>query len=140
MKRFVALSRLAIYTGPLAFAIGLPLALVGEFSGRPAAIFTGLSIAAAGLIVWGCHGMRRRGRRPGFVIMSGLGGFFLLLHLYYRCSDYRWAKLNSMSISSASATIDHLEARIVFLLVMIAVSIVIGLLPPLPESRRNFSR
>ena len=95
ITRFLYLS---IYIGPLAFLTGLIIALLGNFTSQPNTILTGLTFIAAGLIIWGCHGIRRRGRRPGFILMSTLGSLFFFLHLYYRYSDYRWAKINTMAL------------------------------------------
>lgn len=132
--RILALTRLAIYVGPTCFAIGVVIAASGEFTAQSTIVFIGLCLAAAGLIVWGCHGIRRRGKRPGFVAMTGLGGVYLLLHLNYRFSDYRWAQINNMGPGSTSATLAHLEERITLLLCVLIVSTVLGLLFPLPET------
>lgn len=137
-RSLTATLHLSIYLGPCAFLIGSIVALIGELSGHPELIFIGLALGAAGLIVWGCHGIRRRGARPGFLIMSGLGSCFLLLHLYYRYSDYRWAKLNIMTIGTAtSATLTHLEDRFVLLICILLASAIIGVLPPLPSVNRH---
>lgn len=128
----------SIYIGPLAFLAGIITALLGDFASQPHTTLTGLILTAAGLIIWGCHGMRRRGKRPGFVLMSTLGSLFFLLHLYYRYSDYRWAKINTMAFTNAtSATLTHLESRVVLFISIFLVSAVIGLLPPLPAANRS---
>lgn len=128
----------SIYIGPLAFLAGIIIALLGDFTSQPNTTLTGLIFTAAGLIVWGCHGMRRRGKRPGFILMSTLGSAFFLLHLYYRYSDYRWAKINTMTFESAtSATLTHLESRVVLFISIFLLSAVIGLLPPLPAANRS---
>ena len=128
----------SIYIGPLAFLSGIIIALLGDFNSQANTTLTGLTCVAAGLIIWGCHGMRRRGKRPGFILMSLLGSTFFLLHLYYRYSDYRWAKINSMSFESAtSATLTHLESRVVLFISIFLISAVIGLLPPLPAANRS---
>jgi len=124
-----------IFIGPLSFLSGIFIALVGEFNSEPNSTLTGLIFIAAGLIIWGCHGMRRRGKRPGFILMSALGSTFFLLHLYYRYSDYRWAKINSMTFESAtSATLSHLESRVVLFISIFLISAIIGILPPLPAA------
>lgn len=129
---------LSIYIGPIAFLSGVIFAFFGEVSARANTVLGGLTIAAAGLIIWGCHGMRRRGKRPGFVLMSALGGTFFFLHLYYRYSDYRWAKISTMSFeNTTSATLSHLESRIVLYLSILLITVLIGLLPPLPACTRN---
>ena len=128
----------SIYIGPLTFLSGIVIALFGDFSRQPNTTLTGLIFTAAGLIIWGCHGMRRRGKRPGFILMSTLGSTFFLLHLYYRYSDYRWAKINTMAFGSAtSATLTHLESRVVLFISIFLISAVIGLLPPLPAANRS---
>jgi hypothetical protein len=128
----------SIYIGPLAFLSGIMIALLGDFNSQPDTTLTGLIFSAAGLIIWGCHGMRRRGKRPGFILMSTLGSLFFLLHLYYRYSDYRWAKINTMTLESAtSATLTHLESRVVLFISVFLISAVIGLLPPLPAANRS---
>ena len=128
----------SVYIGPLAFLCGIIIALLGDFSSQPNTTLTGLMLTAAGLMIWGCHGMRRRGKRPGFVLMSTLGSAFFLLHLYYRYSDYRWAKINTMIFESAtSATLTHLESRVVMFISIFLLSAVIGLLPPLPASSHS---
>lgn len=128
----------SIYIGPLSFLCGIIIALSGEVTSQPNTTLTGLIFISAGLIIWGCHGMRRRGKRPGFVLMSTLGSIFFLLHLYYRYSDYRWAKINTMAFESAtSATLTHLESRVVLFISIFLVSAVIGLLPPLPAANRS---
>ncbi len=128
----------SIFIGPLAFLSGIIIALRGDFSSQPDMTLTGLNFIAAGLIIWGCHGMRRRGKRPGFILMSTLGSTFFILHLYYRYSDYRWAKINTMSFESAtSATLTHLESRVVLFISIFLLSAIIGLLPPLPASNRS---
>ena len=109
------------------------LLLAGNVSHRPDTVFFSLCLAASGLIVWGCHGLRRRGKRPGFMLMIGLGSGFLLLHLQYRLSDYRWVQINSMTLGSPPAATAHLESRITLLLCILIASVVIGLLPPLPH-------
>lgn len=127
----------SIYLGPLAFLFGIVIVLFGEVSNQTNTVLSGLILTAAGLIVWGCHGIRRRGKRPGFILMSSLGSSFFLLHLYYRYSDYRWAKINTMSFENAtSATMAHLESRVVLFISVLLVSALIGLLPPLPAPRR----
>lgn len=133
MTRLIALLRFAIFLGPLAFLSGMILLLAGNVSSRPDTVFFGLCLAAAGLIVWGCHGLRRRGKRPGFMLMIGLGSSFLLLHLQYRLSDYRWLQINSMTLGSPPAATAHLESRITLLLCILIASVVLGLLPPLPQ-------
>ena len=81
--------------------------------------------------------MRRRGKRPGFILMSTLGSAFFLLHLYYRYSDYRWAKINTLAFAGdTSATLTHLESRVVLFISIFLISAVIGLLPPLPADNR----
>lgn len=128
----------AIYIGPLVFLTGLIIALLGDFNSQANTTLTGLICSAAALIIWGCHGMRRRGKRPGFILMSLLGSSFFLLHLYYRYSDYRWAKINAMAFESAtSATLTHLESRVVLFISIFLISAVIGLLPPLPAANRS---
>ena len=128
---------LSIYIGPLAFLSGIIIALLGDFNNQANTTLIGLISIAAGLIIWGCHGMRRRGKRPGFILMSTLGSTFFLLHLYYRYSDYRWAKINAMAFASAtSATLTHLESRVVLFISIFLLSAVIGLLPPLPPASR----
>lgn len=128
---------ISIYIGPLAFLFGIAIALFGEVSDQANTILSGLILTAAGLIVWGCHGIRRRGKRPGFILMSSLGISFFLLHLYYRYSDYRWAKINTMTFENAtSATMVHLESRVTLFLSILLISALIGLLPPLPAARR----
>ena len=128
----------SIYIGPLAFLSGFIIALLGDFNSQANTTLTGLICVAAGLIIWGCHGMRRRGKRPGFILMSLLGSSFFLLHLYYRYSDYRWAKINTMAFESAtSATLTHLESRVVLFISIFLISAVIGLLPPLPAANRS---
>ena len=128
----------SIYIGPLAFLSGVIIALLGDFNSQTNTTLTGLICIAAGLIIWGCHGMRRRGKRPGFILMSTLGSTFFLLHLYYRYSDYRWAKINTMAFESAtSATLTHLESRVVLFISIFLISAVIGLLPPLPGANRS---
>lgn len=127
----------SIYIGPLAFLSGVIIALLGDFNSQVNTTLTGLICVAAGLIIWGCHGMRRRGKRPGFILMSTLGSVFFLLHLYYRYSDYRWAKINTMAFAgNTSATLTHLESRVVLFLSIFLISAVIGLLPPLPAANR----
>lgn len=127
----------SIFIGPLASLFGIIIALLGDFNSQPNTTLTGLIFIAAGLIIWGCHGMRRRGKRPGFVLMSMLGSTFFLLHLYYRYSDYRWAKINTMAFESAtSATLAHLESRVALFISIFLLSAVIGLLPPLPAANR----
>ena len=126
----------AIYIGPLAFLSGIVIALLGDFTSQANTTLTGLTLSSAGLIIWGCHGMRRRGKRPGFILMSTLGSLFFLLHLYYRYSDYRWAKINTMAFANASsATLTHLESRVVLFVSIFLLSAVIGLLPPLPVAK-----
>jgi len=128
----------SIYIGPLAFLTGLIIALLGDFNSQANTTLTGLICIAAALIIWGCHGMRRRGKRPGFILMSLLGSSFFLLHLYYRYSDYRWAKINTMAFESAtSATLTHLESRVTLFISIFLISAVIGLLPPLPAANRS---
>lgn len=128
----------AIYVGPLAFLTGIIIALLGEFTRQPGTILTGLIFSAAGLLIWGCHGMRRRGKRPGFILMSALGSAFFVLHLYYRFSDYRWAKINTLVFESApSATLTHLESRVVLFLAIFLLSALLGLLPPLPAANSS---
>jgi hypothetical protein len=125
----------SIYIGPFAFLAGIIIALFGDFTSQPNSTQTGLILIAAGLIIWGCHGIRRRGKRPGFILMSTLGSTFFLLHLYYRYSDYRWAKINAMAFANAtSATLTHLESRVVLFISIFLLSAVIGLLPPLPTA------
>jgi hypothetical protein len=140
LRPFPTLARLfhfSIYIGPLAFLSGVIVALLGDLNSRASTTLTGLICVAAGLIIWGCHGMRRRGKRPGFVLMSTLGSAFFLFHLYYRYSDYRWAKINTMAFAGdTSATLTHLESRVVLFLSIFLVSAVIGLLPPLPAAHR----
>lgn len=127
----------SIYIGPLAFLSGIVIALFGEASNQASTVLSGLILTAAGLIIWGCHGIRRRGKRPGFILMSSLGSSFFLLHLYYRYSDYRWAKINTMTFENAtSATMVHLESRVVLFVSIMLVSALIGLLPPLPAATR----
>jgi hypothetical protein len=128
----------SIVIGPFAFLSGIIIALWGDFSSQANTTLTGLIFIAAGLIIWGCHGIRRRGKRPGFVLMSILGSTFFLLHLYYRYSDYRWAKINTMAFESAtSATLTHLESRVVLFISIFLLSAIIGLLPPLPVAKRS---
>jgi hypothetical protein len=128
----------SIYIGPLAFLSGIIIALLGDYNSQANTTLTGLTCVAAGLIIWGCHGMRRRGKRPGFILMSLLGSTFFLLHLYYRYTDYRWAKINSMPFESAtSTTLTHLESRVVLFISIFLISAVIGLLPPLPAANRS---
>ena len=135
LTRFLHFS---IYIGPLAFLSGIIIAMLGDFNSQSNTTLTGLISIAAGLIIWGCHGMRRRGKRPGFILMSTLGSTFFLLHLYYRYSDYRWAKINTMAFESAtSATLTHLESRVVLFVSIFLISAVIGLLPPLPAANRS---
>lgn len=136
MKRLSLLNRFVVYLGPAVFLAGGILALVGNALDHPARQFFGLCLAAAGMIVWGCHGIRRRGKRPGFLLMVGLGGAFLALHLNYRLSDYRWAQINSMTIGSTSATLAYLEARITLILCLLLASAGIGLFHPLPGLSR----
>lgn len=127
----------SIYIGPLAFLAGISIALLGESTQQPDTILTGLITGAAGLIIWGCHGMRRRGKRPGFVLMTSLGTLFFVIHLYYRYSDYRWAQINSLAFANTtSATLTHLESRSILFISILLFSIVIGLLPPLPAANR----
>jgi len=127
----------SIYIGPLAFLSGVIIALLGDFNSQVNTTLTGLICVAAGLIIWGCHGMRRRGKRPGFILMSTLGSTFFLLHLYYRYSDYRWAKINTLAFAGdTSATLTHLESRVVLFISIFLISAVIGLLPPLPADNR----
>lgn len=127
----------SIYIGPFTFLFGVLISLLGELNGQATSVLSGLICCAAGLIVWGCHGMRRRGKRPGFVLMSTLGCSFFLLHLYYRYSDYRWAKINTMSFeNTTSATLTHLESRVVLFISIFLISALIGLLPPLPAANR----
>lgn len=129
---------LSIYIGPAAFLSGIIIAVLGDFNSQPDTTLTGLILSAAGLIIWGCHGLRRRGKRPGFILMSALGSLFFLLHLYYRYSDYRWAKINTLTLENAtSATLTHLESRVVLFISVFLLSAVIGLLPPLPATKRS---
>lgn len=129
---------LAIYLGPLAFFLGTGIAVYGELSSQANIILTGLIFIAAGLVIWGCHGMRRRGKRPGFVLMASLGSTFFFLHLYYRYSDYRWAKFNGIAFDSAtSATSTYLESRVILFVSIFLMSAVIGLLPPLPAANSS---
>jgi hypothetical protein len=128
----------SLYIGPLAFLSGVIIAIFGDLLSQANTILTGLIFMASGLIIWGCHGLRRRGKRPGFVLMTTLGSSFFLLHLYYRYSDYRWAKINTMSFESAtSATLTHLESRVVLFITILLICAVIGLLPPLPAANRS---
>ena len=132
------LFHLAIFIGPLALLSGIIIAFYGDISSQANTTLIGLIFAAAGLIIWGCHGMRRRGKRPGFILMATLGSSFFLLHLFYRYSDYRWAKINSMIFDSASsATLTHLESRVALFVSIFLLSALIGLLPPLPAAKRS---
>lgn len=129
---------LAIFIGPLALLAGIIIAVYGDNSNQPNTTLSGLIFVAAGLIIWGCHGMRRRGRRPGFVLMTMLGSTFFLLHLFYRYSDYRWAKINAIVFDSAdSATLAHLESRVTLFISIFLLSVLVGLLPPLPAANRS---
>lgn len=129
---------LAIFIGPLALLAGIIIALYGDNSSQPDTTLSGLIFVAAGLIIWGCHGMRRRGKRPGFVLMATLGSTFFLLHLFYRYSDYRWVKINAMVFESADlATLTHLESRVALFISIFLLSALIGLLPPLPAANRS---
>lgn len=128
----------SIFIGPLSFLGGIIIAIIGEATSQTNTTLTGLIFIAAGLIIWGCHGMRRRGKRPGFVLMSISGSLFFILHLYYRYSDYRWAKINTMTFENAtSATLTHLESRVVLFISIFLISAVIGLLPPLPTANHS---
>lgn len=127
-----------LYIGPLAFLCGSAIILYGESANQAETILIGLISGAAGLIIWGFHGMRRRGMRPGFVLMTTFGTLFFLMQLYYRYSDYRWAQISTMSFASPSeATMTHLETRVVMFLSIFLISIIIGLLPPLPAAKRR---
>jgi len=138
LPSFARFFHFSIYIGPFAFLSGIIIALVGDFGSQPNTTLTGLILIAAGLIIWGCHGIRRRGKRPGFILMSTLGSIFFLLHLYYRYSDYRWAKINTMTFESAtSATLTHLESRVVLFISIFLLSAIIGLLPPLPAANSS---
>ena len=133
----------SIYIGPYSFLGGIIIALLGQVARQTNIILTGLILTAAGLIIWGCHGIRRRGRRPGFLLMTFFGSLFFLLHLYYRYSDYRWAKINTMAFpSTTSATLTHLESRAVLFFSIFLISVAIGLFSPLPEvnTPRKFFR
>ena len=125
----------AIFIGPLAFLSGIIIAIYGDLHSQANTTLTGLILMASGLIIWGCHGLRRRGKRPGFMLMATLGGSFFLLHLYYRYSDYRWVKINNISFDPATLT--HLESRVVLFISILLLSVLIGILPPLPAANRS---
>ncbi|MBE0502854.1 MAG: hypothetical protein IBX46_01890 [Desulfuromonadales bacterium] len=125
----------SIFIGPLALLSGIVIAIYGNFHSQINTTLTGLILIAAGLIIWGCHGIRRRGKRPGFVLMATLGSSYFLLHLYYRYSDYRWAKANNISLDPA--TLMHLESRVVLFTSVLLLSVLIGLLPPLPAAKSS---
>lgn len=125
----------SLYIGPLAFLSGIIIALYGDFHSQANITLTGLILMASGLVIWGCHGVRRRGKRPGFILMTMLGSSFFLLHLYYRYIDYRWVKINSLSFDPA--TLAHLESRVVLFISILLLSVLIGILPPLPAANRS---
>ncbi|MDO9079970.1 MAG: hypothetical protein Q7U44_04160 [Desulfuromonadales bacterium] len=125
----------AIFIGPLAFLSGIIIAIYGDLHRQTNTTLTGLILMASGLIIWGCHGLRRRGKRPGFMLMATLGSSFFLLHLYYRYSDYRWVKINNISFDPATLT--HLESRVVLFISILLLSVLIGILPPLPAVKRS---
>lgn len=122
-------SRLPALTGPAVTLSGLVLALGSEAFRNHATLFLGLCLTAAGLIVWGIHGIRRRGRRPGFLLMTAAGSSFLLLNLYYRYSDYRWLLINRMDLQSSTEAIPYLQSRIILLLIFLLASAALSLLP-----------
>lgn len=125
----------SLYIGPLAFLAGIIIAIYGDLHSQANTTLTGLILMASGLIIWGCHGLRRRGKRPGFMLMATLGSSFFLLHLYYRYSDYRWVKINNLSFDPA--TLIHLESRVVLFISILLLSVLIGILPPLPAANRS---
>lgn len=125
----------SIFIGPLAFLSGSIFAIYGDLHNQPQTTLTGLIFMASGLIIWGCHGLRRRGKRPGFMLMTTLGSSFFLLHLYYRYSDYRWLKINNLSLDPT--TLAHLESRVGLFISILLLSLLIGLLPPLPAANRS---
>ncbi|MDZ4186194.1 MAG: hypothetical protein U1D97_14615 [Desulfuromonadales bacterium] len=125
----------SIFIGPLAFLSGIIIAIYGDLHSQANTTLTGLIFIASGLIIWGCHGLRRRGKRPGFMLMATLGSSFFLLHLYYRYSDYRWVKINNISFDPA--TLSHLESRVVLFISILLLSVLIGILSPLPAANRS---
>lgn len=125
----------SIFIGPLAFLSGIITAIYGNLQSQASTTLTGLIFIASGLIIWGCHGLRRRGKRPGFMLMATLGSSFFLLHLYYRYSDYRWVKINNIAFDPA--TLNHLESRVVLFISILLLSLLIGILPPLPAANRS---
>ena len=125
----------SLYIGPLTFLSGSIIAIYGDLHSQGNTTLTGLILMASGLIIWGCHGLRRRGKRPGFMLMATLGSSFFLLHLYYRYSDYRWVKINNLSFDPATLT--HLESRVVLFISILLISVLIGILPPLPAANRS---
>lgn len=123
------LTHLPALTGPFTTVSGLITALGGEAFRSHSTLFIGLCLTAAGLIVWGSHGIRRRGRRPGFLLMAGAGSSFLLLNIYYRYSDYRWLLLNRMDLQASTEAIPYLQSRILLLLVFLLTSAALSLIP-----------
>lgn len=136
----------ALFIGPALVLLGTAIAVVAEIaalsgvSDAQRVLAFGTTAIASGLVVWGCHGLRRSGARKRFLLMVALGGGYFWLHLYYRYSDYRWLELNRLMTSLDNPLQHDFVPRIVTILALLGGSLLLGLLPRIPvrpaEQRR----
>lgn len=139
-------SQSILFIGPLLFLIGIATALIAEAAALNGVtdahrvLSFGTSTMAAGLLVWGCHGLRRSGARRRFLLMVAVGAGYFVLHLHYRYSDYRWLELTRVMTSLDIPLHQEFAPRILSILAVLCGSLLVGLLPRIPlrpaEERR----
>lgn len=115
--------------GPLILLIGLTWAGAAEkgLLSFPQALPYGLAVAAAGLIVWGLHGLRAGTWRLFSLAILLAGGAFFAVQLNYLRVDYNLAGTEPLRALLPGRQ-DQLLARIINVSSLLVVSCLLGLL------------
>jgi hypothetical protein len=95
---------------------------------------TGMFVAASGLLLGGILGLRNRGPRPGLLLMTGLGAWFFLGHLFSLVGSYRTLFLSERYrfISDMGLYRSVLVIKILICLTLLTLSCLTALLTHVP--------
>ena len=115
--------------GPLLLLVGLFWADAAEkgLLSFPHALPYGLAVAAAGLIVWGLHGLRAGKWRLFSLVLLLAGGAFFAVQLNYLRVDYNLAGTEPLRAMLPGRQ-DQLLARMINVSSLLLVSLLFGLL------------
>lgn len=124
--------------GPLLLLVGLAWAGAAEkgLLSFPQALPYGLAVAAAGLIIWGLHGLRAGKWRLFSLALLLAGGAFFAVQLNYLRVDYNLAATEPLRALLPGRQ-DQLLVRIINISSLLLVSLLLGLLAGKFRSRHG---